>query len=165
MTLPLWTSWLATFCASLLGMAKPNPMLPDCPPLEPSEAIDDVTPTTRPWPSTSAPPLLPGLIAASVWMALVTTDSACAWPPPPRPGSVPPPWDCCCVVTGRLRALTMPVVTVSESPSGLPMAMTGSPTFTASELPKRAGVRPDGAFLICSTARSVDGSVPTTDAL
>ena len=50
------------------------------------------------WPLafTSGPPELPGLIAASVWMALMNAAS------PPSP----------LAVTGRFSALTMPVVTV-----------------------------------------------------
>ena len=68
------------------------------------------------------------------------------------------------VVTGRLSALTMPVVTVPARPSGLPTAMTGSPTAILSELPMAIGVRSLGAFFTVMTARSVDGSVPTTSA-
>jgi len=63
------------------------------------------------------------LIAALVWIALVTTGSlVVCWV-----GSV---W-ASEVVTGRLSALTMPVVTVPARPSGLPTAMTGSPTLMA----------------------------------
>ena len=56
------------------------------------------------WPRlTSAPPELPGLIAASVWMAsLIASAVAVA-----RRSS-----------TVRLSALTMPAVTVPSSPSG-----------------------------------------------
>ena len=68
------------------------------------------------------------------------------------------------VVTGRLRALTMPVVTVPARPSGLPTAMTGSPTAIVSESPMATGVRSLGAFLTGMTARSVEGSVPRTSA-
>ena len=61
-------------------MAKPTPMLPLCdvrPPRLPeaTEAIAVLMPTTSPAPSTSAPPELPGLIAASVWMASMTVAS------------------------------------------------------------------------------------------
>src|SRR6476646_9121978 len=94
--------------ASLTGIAKPMPMLPLWLPLElcPSEAIELLMPMSSPLPLTSAPPELPGLIAADVWMALVTTSS---------------PDDCCWaggdlvdvpVLTGRWRAEMMPVVTV-----------------------------------------------------
>ena len=56
-------------------------------------------PITRPWASTSAPPLLPGLTAASVWIALVTTCSPALCPPPNGFS----PLDSACVVTGRSR--------------------------------------------------------------
>ena len=66
-------------------------------------------PITRPWMSASAPPELPGLIAALVWIVF---------------GSVTPlPSDSC-----RLSALTMPWVTLELSPSGLPIAIAMSPT-------------------------------------
>ena len=39
-------------------------------------------------------------------------------------------------------ALTMPAVAVLRSPNGLPIATTGSPTRTASELPNASGARP-----------------------
>jgi hypothetical protein len=47
----------------LAGMAKPMP----CEPPE-REKIAVLMPTSRPDRSTSAPPELPGLMAASVWM-------------------------------------------------------------------------------------------------
>ena len=50
------------------------------------------------------------------------------------------------VDTGRLRALTIPVVTVPARPSGLPTAMTGWPTTRASESPMLTGVRSLGGF-------------------
>src|SRR4051795_12698018 len=59
-----------------IGIAKPTPMLPlwvPAPPEDPSDAIAVLMPTTRPLLSTSAPPEFPGLIAASVWIASVTT--------------------------------------------------------------------------------------------
>ncbi len=105
------------------------------------------------------------MIAADVWMALVTTWSealGCCWAPGMRPW---PCWPCglsaACVVTGRLSALTMPVVTVPDRPSGLPMAMTGWPTTTCDESPMDIGTRSLGGLLSSRTARSVDGSVPT----
>ena len=49
--------------AMLAGMAKPMPTEPpDC------EKMAVLMPTSRPCRSTSAPPELPGLMAASVWM-------------------------------------------------------------------------------------------------
>jgi hypothetical protein len=53
----------ATTRTMLEGMAKPMP----CEPPE-REKIAVLMPTSRPAMSTSAPPELPGLIAASVWM-------------------------------------------------------------------------------------------------
>ena len=46
------------------------------------------------------------------------------------------------MVTGRLRALTMPEVTVELRPSGEPKATTGSPTASRSEEPSAAGGSP-----------------------
>ena len=54
-----------TRLASLIGIEKPSPILPLVPP-EVSVAIAELTPMIRPCASTSAPPELPGLIAASV---------------------------------------------------------------------------------------------------
>ena len=59
----------------------------------------------------------------------------------------------------------MPVVTVLDKPSGLPIAITGSPTLTADESAKVAGFRPLGGFLIWITARSVVASAPRTVAV
>ena len=67
---------------------------------------------TAPAPSSSGPPELPGLMAASVWMALMNEASS----------DVPSP-----AVTGRSTALTMPDVTVPSRPSGAPIAMAVSP--------------------------------------
>ena len=54
-------------------------------------------------------------MAASVWMAGKTVAGSFAASP--------------CVVTGRLRALMMPVVTVLSRPNGEPTATTCWPTF------------------------------------
>ncbi len=62
---PLMIAW-ATSLARLPGMAKPTPMLPSP---WPEVAIAVLMPTTWPARLTSAPPELPGLIAASVWIA------------------------------------------------------------------------------------------------
>ena len=69
-----------------MGMAKPTPMLPpwDVVPWA-SEAMAVLMPTTSPSALMSAPPELPGLMAASVWMASMTAvsdGSACGAPPP-----------------------------------------------------------------------------------
>ncbi len=58
----------------------------------------------------------------------------------------------------------MPAVTVRSRPKGFPIATTGSPTRTASELPMERGVSALAAVSTRRTARSVDGSVPTTSA-
>lgn len=143
---PLSTSCWPIVLARFTGMANPRPIEPDCvPPLD-SVAIDDVMPMTRPCASNSGPPELPGLIAASIWIALVTTDV-----PPPSPDAD----------TGRSTADTMPVVAVFARPSGLPTARTDSPTVTSSESPSVAGWRSSGASTSCTTARSVAGSSPT----
>ena len=94
----------------------------------------------------SGPPELPWLIGASVWMT---------WSIVKRFGAVMRRW----------RALTMPAVTVRSRPKGLPIATTGSPTSTASELPSGSGVSALAAVFTRSTAMSLDGSVPTTSAL
>ena len=72
------------------------------PRVPPVVAMAELTPTTSPARLTSGPPELPGLIAASVCTALMYDDSLSESP----------------VVTGRLRALTMPAVTVWLRPSG-----------------------------------------------
>ena len=66
--------------------------------------------------STSAPPELPGLIAASVWMK--------------SSNRLMPRWL-------RPSALTMPCVTVLPKPNGLPIASTTSPTCKPSTVAER----------------------------
>ena len=69
---PFAMSSLAIRCAVFAGIANPTPMFPlcDCDPGAPEAtvAIALLMPMTSPAPLTSAPPELPGLIAASVWM-------------------------------------------------------------------------------------------------
>src|SRR5919201_127287 len=121
------------------GTAKPTPALES--PL--SVLICELTPITRPLESSSGPPELPGLIAASVWMALEIGK---------------PLGD----VIVRPSEETTPTVTVPARPNGEPMAMAWSPGAIALESPSGSGFRPpdtcDGSIL--STARSDDGSVP-----
>ena len=102
---------------------------------------------------------MPGLMAASIWIALVYTAEADE--PPPESPSPPSPW---ALTTGRSRAETMPVVTVEDRPNGLPMAMTSCPVVSLSESPSWATVRSSGASLSWMTARSVAGSVPVVSA-
>src|SRR5215471_8513930 len=94
----------------------------------------------------NAPPELPGLIDASVWIALITGSF----------GSLPSG-------SGRSSAETMPLVTVPRKPNGLPIAITGSRTASVLESPSEATVSFD--FSTLSTARSVFGSRPTTRAV
>ncbi len=110
------------------------------PPLR--EKIAVLMPTSRPSPSTSAPPELPGLIAASVWMKFSMVDR--------------PSWL-------RSSALTMPEVTVSPTLNGLPIASTGSPTESCLMLPN--GITGRLSSDTFSSARSESASVPTTLAL
>ena len=84
-----------------IGTAKPMPTLPL--PLPPV-AICELMPITRPAASSSGPPELPGLIAASVWMTLSIAKPLGAWI-----------WRC--------SAETTPVVSVRSSPNGLPIAI------------------------------------------
>src|SRR5690606_5828843 len=65
-TSPVVTSWWTTSRARLEGMARPRPMLPAALPRGLSEAV--LMPTSSPRRLTSAPPELPGLMLASVWM-------------------------------------------------------------------------------------------------
>src|ERR1700748_3626293 len=65
------------------------------------------------------------------------------------------------VDTGRLSALTMPVVTVPSRPSGDPTAITGWPTRRLDDDPRLIGVKPETPCTR-TTAMSVVGSVPTT---
>ena len=62
-TEPNLISWSMTLRAMFTGMAKPMPMLP---PLRDRIAV--LMPISSPRRLTSAPPELPGLIEASVWM-------------------------------------------------------------------------------------------------
>ena len=75
--------------------------MPTLPPVR--EMIAELMPTSSPFKLTSAPPELPGLIDASVWM-----KSSNAWRLRPL----------------RPSALTMPDVTLFENPNGLPIATT-----------------------------------------
>ena len=107
-TLPVVARSSMTSCAWRAGMAKPIPTLP---PLGLKMAV--LTPTTRPEVSNKGPPELPRLMGASIC----------------RKSSRGPER------MSRLRADTMPAVTVPPSPKGFPTAITQSPTRTASESP------------------------------
>ena len=75
------TTWRIVFD----GTAKPTPTLP--PP--PAVRIAVLTPITRPSESSSGPPELPGLIAASVWMTFSIENWFCASIERPRPETIP----------------------------------------------------------------------------
>ena len=119
------------------GTAKPTPSPP---PL--ADLICELMPSTLPSALSSGPPELPGLIAASVWMAL------------PIPKSVSDSMF-------RLSAEITPTVSDWDSPNGLPIAATGAPTVRWPEVPSSSGVRdrPSGSTLIRAT--SAYGSSPT----
>src|SRR5262245_22395158 len=121
-------------------MANPMPTLAPV-----SPAIWELTPITWPAALNSGPPELPWLIAASVWIASLIVNLFSAW-------------------ICRWSALTIPLVTVSSRPNGLPIATTGSPTCTFDESPNETGCSTDDGASTLITARSVDGSVPTTEA-
>ena len=115
----------------LIGMAKPMPWL------SPATAV--LMPMTLPLGSSSGPPLLPGLIAVSVWMRLSRTSFS----------------------TGMFRPIAemMPLVTESVNvPSGLPMAIACWPTWIVDESPMGAVGRPVASTL--TMARSVRVSMP-----
>src|SRR2546423_15646378 len=115
--------WPASACcmigrAMLIGIAKPIPLL--------LAAIAVLIPMTLPAASRSGPPLLPGLIAASVWMRFVS-----CWAGGPS------------TVIVRPFADTMPLVALFEYvPGGVPVATTRWPTLRAGELPTAAVGRP-----------------------
>ncbi|OKI23154.1 hypothetical protein A6A25_35055 [Saccharothrix sp. CB00851] len=117
-----------------IGIASPRPM--------PASVV--LMPTTSPVEFASAPPELPGLSAASVWITSSITR-------PTRP-----------LLTGTARpsALTTPAVTEPARPNGLPTAMTSWPTCRRSASPNFAA--PGASADALSTARSARGSVPTT---
>src|SRR4051794_14799723 len=136
--LPFLISFGTTSLIVSEGTAKPTPELePLC------DAICELTPITRPAASSSGPPELPGLIAASV----------CTAPGIEKPLGAS---------ISRPRAETMPVVTVPERPNGEPMAIVASPGRSELEDASCSGFVPPSTFLgsIESTARSLEGSLP-----
>ena len=86
--------------------------------------------------SASAPPELPGLSAASVWITFST--SRLAWPSR--------------AASERPRALTTPAVTEPAKPSGLPIATTSWPT-------RSRAASPNGAAARSAARRPDDGQV------
>ena len=94
-------------------------------------------PITWPLESSSGPPEFPGLIEASVWIAL-------SMPKLVRPSTV------------RLVAEITPTESDCSSPKGLPIAATGSPTakLERSESVTGSRSRPSGSTLISATSAS-----------
>jgi len=133
---------VTTWRTVLEGIAKPMPTLPLPPP---PVAICEFTPITCAFASSSGPPELPGLMAASVWIteSISKPFGASMWRP---------------------TAETMPSVAVRSSPKGLPIATVGSPIRTVRESANCSGLTPSGIafWSMLTTARSSDGSVPTT---
>ena len=90
MAVPSSSSCLTTLLTVFDGTAKPIPLLLAVPPaVEPVDSICEFTPITRPAESSSGPPELPGLSAASVWItpeiekplgALISRSSALTTP-------------------------------------------------------------------------------------
>ena len=117
---------------ALIGIANPIPST-DVP-----DSFKVFTPITCPLLLTKAPPLFPELIAASVWIATYLLPSSSD--------------------TSRFTALIIPAVTLLSKPSGLPIAIENSPTWTLSESPSSAAVKSVLSILI--TAKSVWESVP-----
>ena len=118
------------------GTAKPTPAE------EPErEKIAVLMPIRSPSMSTSAPPELPGLMAASVWMK--------------DPESEMP-------VSVRFSAEMMPLVTVWPTPNGLPIASTRSPTCCCSLSSIGRVGRRSPTFSSLSTAMSERASASTT---
>ena len=111
----------ATRASLFDGVAKPTPELEPSPwPLVLLVSIWSFSPITWPAALISGPPELPGLIGASVWIALGIVN-----------------WLGAVIV--RPTALMMPAVTVLGRPNGLPIAITLSPTCTALESPNGSG--------------------------
>ena len=122
-----------------LGIANPIPGAA-LPPGSGSVAASVGIPTTCPSRSTSAPPLLPGLIGALVWITFGSTT----------PLGSP---------TARPRALTIPSVTELRRPSGFPIAIPMSPTRKSPEA--NVAVRSD-APSTRATAMSSGTKEPTS---
>src|SRR5690625_2004438 len=124
-------------------MASPIPSTACC------ATFIELIPMTFPFISTNAPPLLPGLMAASVCKTSVT-QSACLSP-------------VVSTSTERFKPLIIPFVTepANSLPNGLPIATTVSPTSNSSESENSATAS------ICSssiskTAKSVNESAPSS---
>ena len=103
------------------------------------DSIWELIPSTRPVASSSGPPELPWLIAASVWIAPSILN--------PVSESIE-----------RCVAEMTPTDSDCSSPKGEPIAATGAPTFRRAVVPSGSGrsVSPDGSMR--SSATSALGS-------
>ena len=108
----------------------------------PRDKIAELIPTSAPLLSTSAPPEFPGFIEASVWIKFSY------WLSP---------------ILSLFNPETIPWVTLSPTPKGLPMANTTSPSSSLELSAKLIAANPFASILI--TARSVFGSLPMILAL
>ena len=106
--------------AMLIGIAKQIPWA--------DWMMAVLMPITRPRLSSSGPPLLPGLSAASVWITLSTR-----WPVMLR--------------SVRPSALITPAVTVESKPNGLPIATTSWPDAQARRFAELGVRQPRGVGL------------------
>src|SRR4051794_28399637 len=99
---PPRSAWARTALTTSDGIANPIPTLPALSWLWLGLNKTELMPITSPWRLINAPPELPGLIGASVWMKRRVS---------PCP-------------SGRSVALTIPLVTAWPRPKGLPIATT-----------------------------------------
>ncbi len=170
-------------CTMFEGIENPTADGTGLPLEPPAVAIATLMPMSLPSSSTSAPPELPGLMGVGLdhrdrdglggrrrLIAVAEVELEGTLTLLPSPSGV---WSSCCVPESgaaedaiwieRFSALTMPVVTVFDSPSGAPIAIVWSPTLRAEESANSTGVR-SSASVSLITARSYVGSVPTTSA-
>ncbi len=127
---------VTTCLASAAGIAKPTPdEVPE------PERMAVFTPIRSPFMSTSGPPELPGLMAASVWMNEETLLEP---------------------ISERASAETMPLVTVWPTPNGSPIARTMSPTCMSVAASMAIDGSRSAPGSIFSTARSARGSSSST---
>ena len=133
-----------TFVIVSDGIAKPTPA--NWPVVE---NMAELIPITSPLMLSSGPPELPGLIGASVWITsgIEKLPASCDGINLPTP-------------------LTIPAVIDPESPNGLPIAATSSPTLILDESASGRGTSFSlGVSFTYRTARSVNGSEPISVAL
>src|SRR5690606_2964848 len=133
----------AAVAAFSIGTAKPMPTKTRC---SVGFMMAVTMPTTWPSMSTSGPPELPGLAAASNWIRLVSRR----WPSGER--------------NSRRSPETTPELTDGPMSNGKPAATTWSPTARSAVERIVAGFRSSGIERARTTARSCFGSSATTTA-